>query len=503
MLIQLAKDLIQPRLDFGRFLPRILDMQAIVPRSAADFFRAVYSLVVQDISDGSVEIHNYQDFLASLDKAKTLIERVHGPKWLVILLIDELDSAIATLPDSECLQNLRNLLMNSRFSFHFRVVATGVSSLAEMVNDQSSPLNNLDPVYLQILPQTQVHQLILKGFPNGLPTTTEELLLEQSGRHPYILQGLLERLYEDGEILEPALRTAARRFVRERAGTFRRWLVDFRNSGCAVYQALAGSPMGCLNRRKLRAALSSTISIDDATTILSYHGVIDDADSESPRVSGTMFRDWFSENHSLDHGAGTGVLDVRKADIKSKPGNQRVFVVYGRNERLRVALFTLLRALQLEPLEWTAVVEATGSPNPYMNEILKTGFRIAQAAIVLFTPDDEARLKKEFQKSDDPPYESDLYPQPRLNVVYEAGMAMALFPNQTIFVQVGDSRPFSDIAGIHYLRMDNSIAKRRDFASRLKRAGCSTIDLELSTEWQTAGNFALPESEQDTRQRLG
>lgn len=158
------------------------------------------------------------------------------------------------------------------------------------------------------------------------------------------------------------------------------------------------------------------------------------------------------------------------------------------------SVFTLLGALGLKPLEWTAVIEATENPAPHISEILKAGFRIAQAAIVLFTPDDEARLRAELRKDDDPPYESELYPQPRLNVIFEPGMAMALFPNQTVFVQVGTSRPFSDIAGIHYVKMDNTIGKRKDFARRLKMAGCKIIDLELSTEWQTAGDFSLSKS---------
>jgi predicted nucleotide-binding protein len=81
-----------------------------------------------------------------------------------------------------------------------------------------------------------------------------------------------------------------------------------------------------------------------------------------------------------------------------------------------------------------------------------------------------------------------------LNVIFEAGMAMAWFPNQTVFIQVGTTRPFSDIAGIHHVKMDNSIAKRKDFAQRLKMAGCKIIDLELSIDWQTAGNFSLSES---------
>ncbi len=493
MLLQIAADLAQESVNSFRFLPRVLDMQAVVPRSPADFFRAVYSLVLEDVSDAAVDLRNYQDFLAALDKVQSLIEQKHGPNWVIILLIDELESAVATLPDSECLQNLRNLLMNSRFSRHFRAVATGVSSLADLVNDRSSPLNNLDPIYLQILPEADARLLISKGFPKGLPAAMDGLVLQQSGRHPYVLQGLLEQICEGDGVDEPILRAAARRFARDRAGTFRRWLADFRDTGRAVYKALADSAGGCVSRPQLRAAIASGVSIDDATAILSYHGVIDDADPESPRISGTIFRDWFQENYRLDQDVGSGLLDVPKA-ASDKSENRRVFVVYGRNDRMRVALFTLLRALGLEPLEWTAVVEATGNPAPHINEILKAGFRIAQAAIVLFTPDDEARLREELRKADDLPHENELYPQPRLNVIFEAGMAMAWFPNHTVFVRVGKIRPFSDIAGIHYVEMNNSIPKRKEFAQRLKMAGCKIIDLDLSTDWHTAGNFSLSES---------
>jgi hypothetical protein len=37
--------------------------------------------------------------------------------------------------------------------------------------------------------------------------------------------------------------------------------------------------------------------------------------------------------------------------------------------------------LGLEPLEWTALVEATNNPAPHINEILKAGFKMANAAV--------------------------------------------------------------------------------------------------------------------------
>ena len=51
-----------------------------------------------------------------------------------------------------------------------------------------------------------------------------------------------------------------------------------------------------------------------------------------------------------------------------------VFVVHGRNDQARDALFAFLRSIGLEPLEWNKAVQATGKPNPYIGEILDAAF---------------------------------------------------------------------------------------------------------------------------------
>jgi len=71
-------------------------------------------------------------------------------------------------------------------------------------------------------------------------------------------------------------------------------------------------------------------------------------------------------------------------------------------------------------------------------------------------------------------------------------MAWARFPNSTVLVQMGLVRPFSDIAGVHVLQMDDSYEKREDLVRRLKTAGCEVND--QGTRWHTAGDFtaAIP-----------
>ena len=182
------------------------------------------------------------------------------------------------------------------------------------------------------------------------------------------------------------------------------------------------------------------------------------------------------------------------------PGNEarpltdarNVFVVHGRNEVARRAMFDFLKALDLHPLEWSEAVGATGEGSPYIGDVLDAAFSRARAIVVLFTPDDEARLKEPFRAESDPLYEVQLTGQARPNVLFEAGMALARNPDRTILVELGDLRPFSDIGGRHTVRLDGSLPKRQALAQRLEDAGCP-VNLQ-GTDWQAAGNFdaAIP-----------
>jgi len=164
-----------------------------------------------------------------------------------------------------------------------------------------------------------------------------------------------------------------------------------------------------------------------------------------------------------------------------------VFVVHGRNEKLRKSLFSFLRALGLQPIEWRRAIELTRKPNPYVGEILDSAFREAAAVVVLLSPDDEARLKREFVKTNDPVHEKQLTGQARPNVLFEAGMAMGRNPDSTVLVQVGEIRPFSDIGGRHVVHLSNATASRSEFATKLANAGCNVNT--SGTDWLSEGEF--------------
>lgn len=182
-----------------------------------------------------------------------------------------------------------------------------------------------------------------------------------------------------------------------------------------------------------------------------------------------------------------GAARPRKA-LARRRGNT-VFVVHGRDMRLANALFTFLRALGLQPLEWVRAIRATGEPSPYVGTILETAFREAAAIVVLFTPDDEARLRRPFVKRNDPIYEKRLTPQARPNVLFEAGMAFGRNPESTVLVQVGDVRPFSDVGGRHVARIGNDATSRQELATKLANAGCN-VDTS-GAHWLTEGDFSI------------
>ena len=175
----------------------------------------------------------------------------------------------------------------------------------------------------------------------------------------------------------------------------------------------------------------------------------------------------------------------------SGPDPRSVFVVHGRNRQARDAVFTFLRALGLVPIEWNEAVLATGRPNPYVGEVLDAAFDRAQTVVVLMTPDDEARLREPFHESGDAAHETELTPQARPNVLFEAGMAMGRNENRVVLVEFGACRPFSDIGGRHTLRLNGSTERRQEFAQRLQSAGAA-INI-TGTDWHSAGDFSPPE----------
>jgi predicted nucleotide-binding protein len=154
------------------------------------------------------------------------------------------------------------------------------------------------------------------------------------------------------------------------------------------------------------------------------------------------------------------------------PGDKRsVFIVSGRDTEISSNLVQVLRALGLQIVEWEHAVAKTGLPNPYVGDVVTAGLTMADVAVVILTPDDIVKLRADLLHEEDDIVERTLHGQSRPNVIYEAGFADALGRDRTVIVEIGSSKPFSDISGRHTLRYDGSASKRNVLVQRLTVAG--------------------------------
>lgn len=179
----------------------------------------------------------------------------------------------------------------------------------------------------------------------------------------------------------------------------------------------------------------------------------------------------------------------KNVEENKMPNQRKVFVVHGRDNRLRTDFFSFLRALDLQPIEWSEALKLTGKTSPYIGEILDSAFENAQAVIVLLSPDDEVRLLPELWQAEEEVAEKEYQYQARPNVLFEAGMAFGRKPDRTLLIEVGKVKAFSDVAGRYAVRLSNDADKRIDIAERLRTAGCKVST--DGTDWLHVGDFSV------------
>jgi predicted nucleotide-binding protein len=191
---------------------------------------------------------------------------------------------------------------------------------------------------------------------------------------------------------------------------------------------------------------------------------------------------------SLDPGPDPGLATP---DRRYGPGQDRrrnVFVVYGRDDPARRAIFEFLRSLGLRPLEWEELVQTTGKAAPFLGEAVRKGLELAAAAVVLLTPEDVVHLHPDLHGPREPATETAPSMQARPNVILELGMALALKPEGTLVLLVGEQRPMTDLGGMSYVRLSGDPDCRSRIADRLKVAGC--LVNPVGTDWLKTGDFA-------------
>lgn len=164
-----------------------------------------------------------------------------------------------------------------------------------------------------------------------------------------------------------------------------------------------------------------------------------------------------------------------------------VFVVHGRDLALRKSLSVFLYSIGLKTLEWEKAILQAKDVNFHIESVLDASMARVQAVVVLFSPDDDAMLNPKLHLKGESRVEKTLQGQPRPNVLFEAGMALARHPEKTLILQVGKVRGFSDIAGRHVIRLTNAEERRNDVINRLEKIGCK-VD-RRGADWMTFGDF--------------
>jgi len=173
---------------------------------------------------------------------------------------------------------------------------------------------------------------------------------------------------------------------------------------------------------------------------------------------------------------------VTEDGVANKVANKKVMVIYGHGDEANRALFNWLRAIGLEPLEWGHLVQLSGEASPYIGDVLERAFKSAQAVLAFFTPDEHVAARGVPLTT-----KTAWRLQARPNVLIEAGMALVTHPGRTVLVVLGSQELPSDLAGRHYIRLNNTAGPLYELANRLAEAGCELN--RTGTQWLDPTNF--------------
>src|SRR5882724_2510618 len=160
--------------------------------------------------------------------------------------------------------------------------------------------------------------------------------------------------------------------------------------------------------------------------------------------------------------------------------HKKVMVIYGHDTAANAALFDCLRAMGLKPQEWGQLIQQSQVGSPYIGAVLDEAFKNVQAVIAFFTPDEHVISRAQFSAGR-------WRLQARPNVFFEAGMAIATHPRETILVVLGDQELPSDLSGRHFIRLDGTSMALKSLSDRLRTAGCA-VELD-GNDWLEPGRF--------------
>ena len=215
--------------------------------------------------------------------------------------------------------------------------------------------------------------------------------------------------------------------------------------------------------QSLAALLTPSFAIGGLSYYLSY-----------VRFGNPHMHAWFGDLAITGGIVGTYVL-WRRGFVPANPKWKRVFIVYGRNTSAHREVGLYLEALGLEVFDLRSASAACGTA-AHVSDVVRYAMQQAQAIIVVFTDDELAALRPEYRNPGTDNADSVRW-QARPNVLFEAGLAFGVDQNRTILVTLGSHVSlFSDLAGVHFVRLDNTKGQRQFLREKLIAAGCPIKD---------------------------
>ncbi|HEX4094109.1 MAG TPA: CATRA conflict system CASPASE/TPR repeat-associated protein [Trebonia sp.] len=179
---------------------------------------------------------------------------------------------------------------------------------------------------------------------------------------------------------------------------------------------------------------------------------------------------------ALDHSAMTDADGTLGEDDISR----NVFVVHGRDAQAADALFGFLASLGLRPLGWEDLVAACRTASPYLRDVIMQGIAMAQAAVVLMTPDDMVWLHRDLHAADEDAHEMLPAMQARPNVILELGMVLATYAERTVVLVAGKHRPMADLSGLNFIRLTDKDECLDKIRLRLQTARCAVSPVDAN-----------------------
>lgn len=181
--------------------------------------------------------------------------------------------------------------------------------------------------------------------------------------------------------------------------------------------------------------------------------------------------------------------DQMPANEIISPDKKKVFIIHGRNNNARVAIEHFVKSLGLVPIDFDELAADLGG-FAFVGDIVRAGLRQAQGIIALFTPDEFATLRTEYHGKHDKAEAIERW-QARPNVIFEAGMAYGMAPERTLLVTLGtDVALFSDVDGVHIVRLNNQVSSRSKLRQKLIGVKCEVNQRsDAWTDLDKSGDF--------------